>query len=251
MSTHNLFMTQTRQDNQGILNLGTNCYLCSQLDFLPFSCEFCNHVFCSRHRNIDVHNCVGRPQRQRQTSPTSSDDTTPVAALFPDKDVRRAQLDSSLRPAKPVSISASVSSNPFNKLTRFLHAERMRRKSRKPSAASELVQLKKVARGPQTVAQSDRVHLWALYVSGEDLAEVDSAAMRRGVWVSKNWSAGRCLDTLADLLGVANRNNATQQPDDRLSLFIVRDGTPELLKPAAKLNLPQGSTVYLVRGPVS
>jgi len=36
--------------------LGKQCFLCQQLDFLPFHCTKCNHHFCLKHR---VHNCDG------------------------------------------------------------------------------------------------------------------------------------------------------------------------------------------------
>ncbi|KAK9767977.1 hypothetical protein K7432_001747 [Basidiobolus ranarum] len=40
--------------------LGTQCTFesCQQLDFLPFRCSLCKHIFCSEHRSIFQHNCA-------------------------------------------------------------------------------------------------------------------------------------------------------------------------------------------------
>lgn len=254
MLTHHLFMTDSHPptDDHGILDLGKNCHFCNQLDFLPFDCEYCSHTYCSRHRGLDRHQCVGRPQRerlaQRPTTPEQS-----AAALFPDHDQRRAKLELLLHAAAPTSIAQLVGSNPLNKLTRFLHAQRMKRQrllSRNTSPALELSGLRKVAKGPPSVPVADRVYLWALYVNGneEELAALDAEKLRRGVWVLKNWSVGRTLDALADTLGISNRNNATQLQAERLNLFEVKNDAPVALETAKKLVVAPGSTVYLVRG---
>jgi predicted nucleic acid binding AN1-type Zn finger protein len=40
-------------------DLGKQCYLkeCKQLDFLPFTCEYCKHVFCHEHWKPENHHC--------------------------------------------------------------------------------------------------------------------------------------------------------------------------------------------------
>lgn len=46
-------------------NLGKHCTVddCKQIDFLPFTCDRCNQVFCLEHRSYIKHNC---PKADRQ-----------------------------------------------------------------------------------------------------------------------------------------------------------------------------------------
>eukprot|EP00117_Sycon_ciliatum_P043309 scpid89746/ scgid4155/ AN1-type zinc finger protein 2B; Arsenite-inducible RNA-associated protein-like protein len=46
-------------------SLGTNCAWeeCNQLDFLPFTCDMCNKVFCLDHRSYDQHQCPSAYQK--------------------------------------------------------------------------------------------------------------------------------------------------------------------------------------------
>ena len=41
--------------------LGSHCYVknCNQRDFLPFTCNVCNHKYCLDHRTYTSHNCCG------------------------------------------------------------------------------------------------------------------------------------------------------------------------------------------------
>ena len=42
-----------------MLSLGTHCEHpdCSLLDFLPFTCDACGHVYCLDHRSYKAHSC--------------------------------------------------------------------------------------------------------------------------------------------------------------------------------------------------
>ena len=43
---------------------GDHCYLddCQQFDFLPFTCDGCNKVFCLHHRSQNAHKCTAAPE---------------------------------------------------------------------------------------------------------------------------------------------------------------------------------------------
>lgn len=45
-------------------DLGKQCALCRQLDFLPFQCNDCKKYFCLEHRTKNSHNCP-----QKKSSP--------------------------------------------------------------------------------------------------------------------------------------------------------------------------------------
>ncbi|EDO18312.1 hypothetical protein Kpol_1039p63 [Vanderwaltozyma polyspora DSM 70294] len=41
----------------GMLDVGTHCQYCRQIDFLPFHCSFCKQDFCTSHRTKESHHC--------------------------------------------------------------------------------------------------------------------------------------------------------------------------------------------------
>jgi len=45
-------------------NLGKHCsdQTCRQKDFLPFTCGFCQSIFCVDHRGVSAHNCPNQNQ---------------------------------------------------------------------------------------------------------------------------------------------------------------------------------------------
>lgn len=259
----NLFMTQveTNTEDQGVMNLGKHCYKCQQLDFLPFHCEFCDHVYCSQHRSLDLHGCIGRP-----SSPTNGGNSysLPLAAsLFPDKEKRQQELEKRLEQLKlaPTTIAEKAGkgkSTAITKLTKFLHLQKLSRKKLlfgKPKKTNKVVEtssIKKVAKGPNSVPLADRVYLWVLYVNRneDEMEKIDLEKERKGVWVSKNWTVGRALDSLADVVGIMNHNNSTLEPSQRLNLFKTVDDAPVTLPLNQKIatSVANGDTMYLVRG---
>lgn len=268
----NLLMTQPKinPEDQGVMNIGKNCYKCNQLDFLPFYCEFCKHVYCSNHRSLDVHDCVGRPQRP--VSPSLYDGPT-AASLFPDSQKRKEKLEKSFKDASPTTIKeqqqAKTGSKPgaMMKLTKFLHLQKLQRSGTltslfgklkgKPSGTNKIAEtstIKKTAKGSNLVPAQDRVYIWVVFIDGneETLGKTDITKQRKGVWISSKWSMGRALDSIADVLNIRNSNNSTQETSDRLNLFKVVEENPDLLQTSAKVQgkLTNGDTLYLVRGPL-
>lgn len=260
---NNLFMTAVRStEDAGILNLGKQCHKCNAVDFLPYHCEFCDHTYCSNHRVLESHGCV-RPSSPPQTS----NYTGPSAAsLFPDRLKHQKMLEEQIK-SKPTTIAdkmkQSAAPSALMKLTKFLHLERVKRQkktlfgktkaSKTPNRVVELAKIKKVAKGA-TVPVQDRVYVWALFVNRneEDLGQIDAEKERKGVWVSKNWSVGRALDSLADVLGIMNQNNLTQQTSERLNLFKEENDQIVTLENSKKVSvsLANGDMVYLVRGTI-
>ncbi|CAH9092403.1 unnamed protein product [Cuscuta epithymum] len=49
-------------------DLGSHCQNsdCRQLDFLPFRCDACDHVFCSEHRSYKSHDCPKSDHNNRK-----------------------------------------------------------------------------------------------------------------------------------------------------------------------------------------
>ena len=51
--------------SQEILDIGRKCCIndCGRLDYLPFSCSSCSHIFCSDH--FKDHKCLNKTQDNR------------------------------------------------------------------------------------------------------------------------------------------------------------------------------------------
>lgn len=263
-----LLMSQPALDNQGVLDLGKNCYLCNQLDFLPFVCEFCDHTFCSLHRNVDAHNCK-RPERLHLSGHHQFKGPT-AASLFPNPESRQKALDElfqkvALKLAANIAKAENAKSTPIAKLKKFLQIQKLHReKESKPSIFSklkppkspnplvELAALKKVAKGAANVQPGDRIYIWTLYIDRNelDLGDISMDKDKVGLWLLRNWSVGRSLDLIADQLKIMNYNNSTLNHSERLNLFRVSDNEPIPLD-LSKKNLgsfTNGDTLYLIKG---
>ncbi|KAK6456251.1 uncharacterized protein RJT20DRAFT_5644 [Scheffersomyces xylosifermentans] len=259
-NTTSLFIdkNQAPKKDQGIIDIGKNCSKCSELDFLPFHCEFCNLTFCSKHRTLESHDCAGIEKFQRSRTSSPPYEGPSAKTLFPDSDQRKRVLNERLNNAKPkptnildkqfrVGDIAAYTPNAFSKLNKFLKIQREKSKSSsstlgkifnsKPRAASnnkvvELAQLRKQAKGDSKISVNDRVYIWALYVNGQKDSESNSNSResdefsrinvekdRKPIFVSKNWVVGRALDSIADNLQIKNINNSTNKSDERLNIF--------------------------------
>lgn len=261
-----LLMTTPALDDQGVLDIGKNCYLCNQLDFLPFHCELCDHIYCSQHRSIDVHQCK-RPQRQIVQNQYNGPS---AASLFPDPAKRQKELEKkfdtvALKLATAIAKTESAKITPLAKLKKFLQIQKNNKskgslksifgKSKLTTTSNPMVQLvalKKVAKGPSNVQPADRIYVWALYIdrNEDDLGSISAESDKVGLWLLRNWSVGRSLDLIASLLKIMNYNNSTLHTNERLSLFRVQNEEPVLLE-LSKKNLgsfTNGDTLYLVKG---
>lgn len=260
-------MSKPALEDQGVLDLGKNCYFCNQLDFLPFKCEFCDHIYCSLHRNIDSHNCK-RPERQ--LLPEKYDGPT-AASLFPNPEARQKALEEEYnkvasKSASTIARKETVKITPLAKLKKFLQIQKLKKeksstnssifgKLKAPKAPNPVVQLatlKKVAKGSANVAPADRIYIWALYINRneEELEKISQEAEKVPIWLLRNWSVGRSLDLIADQLKIINNNNSTLQSSERLNLFRVINEEPVPLD-VSKKNLGSFTNcdiLYLVKG---
>lgn len=273
-------------EKQGIIDIGKNCSMCNQLDFLPFVCEFCKHVYCSSHRTTESHHCTGA--QDKKANPGSITYEGPSAAsLFPDRKADKAKLESKLKDPKPTTILekhfrvgdvAANTPNAFSKLNRFLKLQRSKKSSssstigklfgKKSSSSSssssrvaEVAILRKTAKGDTKIPVGDRIYVWCLYINVEEssdteeqekFAKINVEKDRKPVYISKNWPVGRALDSIADTLHIVNYNNSTTISKNRLNIFKLHDEQPVLIEAnkRAVSTFSNGDVLYLVKGPI-
>lgn len=259
-----LFMT--KQQDSTMLDIGKHCYKCQKLDFLPFSCEFCGHIYCEGHRSLQSHGCEDkRPQRQIVKDGKHVDSKESVASLFPNRIDDMKKVDQSLQNAtlQPTNIItkqfrvgdvAKRTTNAFTKFARYLNVKTDQGKGvKKPivSKTADIMTLRKNAKGDIKVATNDRIYLWCKAVDDTKSLVVPTSEERgHAVYISKNWPAGRALDSIADTLRIKNNNNSTVSNDERLNMFLMTNGVSTVVANSERCNVKfkTGDTVYLVRG---
>lgn len=255
---------------QGILNLGKNCAFCDQLDFLPFTCQYCKKVFCSNHRTEVAHKCPATTNNSVKANYRTPKNGPSAASLFPNRDADRERVNTLLEQSPGPSTRKSVA---LLRLKKFLNISPHSRSSSSKtsigsifgssklrqlavaskSKTSDILLLKKSAKGDLKVTVPDRIYLWCLYISGDtDVTKIDFEKNQKPVFVSNKWPVGRALDLMADTLAISNFNNSTRDSENRLNIFKVKDGVPELVEPSERTisTFKTGETIYLVKGSI-
>ncbi|KAI5969112.1 hypothetical protein CANMA_001779 [Candida margitis] len=278
-SVANLFIDKTQApppEDQGIMDIGKNCSYCNQLDFLPFTCEFCKKTYCSNHRTLEQHHCPHKDKFYNQ-APTydgtlSSSSTVSSKSLFPDRKADKRIIDARLKSPEPTTIKETqfrvgdvAGTNAFKKFQKFLNLQKDKKsssgggslsklfggkKSSTTNQYADMAKLKKYAQGDAKIALSDRVYIWCVYVKDPNTTmNIDQD--KKPVFISKSWVIGKSLDSIAEKLYIPNMNNSTTKTDEKLNIFKVDDSKnePSLVKNSDKSSiLKNGDIIYLVRG---
>lgn len=270
-----LFIDKSKKpkDDLGIVDIGKNCYKCHQLDFLPFTCEFCKNTYCSNHRTLDQHDCVGKSKFTNQHTYTETYKDLPLASsLFPDRNAAKIKLDNQIKQGKPkptnilekqfrVGDVSKLTPNAFSKFNKFLKIQNKNKTTlgkffgKSSSKVVEMSLLKRLAKGDAKIAVSDRIYIWTLYIKAttdDDFSKINVEKEKIAVFVSKNWPVGRALDSIADLLKVGNFNNSTNDSAERLNIFKTIDEQPKLVETSERCTkaFANNDIIYLVKGSV-
>ncbi|CCC71100.1 hypothetical protein NCAS_0G02130 [Naumovozyma castellii] len=263
----------TEPRETGMLDVGTHCAFCRELDFLPFHCSGCDKDFCSNHRLRESHYCESLQQRQEEKP--SSTSHVKVAdnggkffkGLLPEKGYIRvnnvpnnSNNNTVPRKTEGRTIRSTLNNSALTKLKHFFQKNHnkqnklQRMKIFKPNKIVELNNLKKLAKGDSKIPLSNRIYIWCYCVeNGND--------NKSAVFINKIWPLGRVLDYLAKQLNVKNINNSFKATTkEKLYLYkeeIVKAKTNESdevnfhmvnLSGRASEELKDLDVIYLVRG---
>lgn len=286
---------QPNQDDHGVMNLGKNCQYCNQLDFLPFICEFCNKTFCSNHRTIEQHNCINKNkfynQHKRSPSPPLG---VSSKSLFPDREADKKKLEASLNNSiiKPTTIKETqfrvgdvAGNNAFKKFQKFLTIQKNKNKKSQNSGDNngssssigrffgksklssgnndnnnkyvDMANLKKNAKGDNKIKLEDKIFIWCIYIKSPEDDSINIENDKKPLFINKNWTVGRSLDSIADNLHIQNNNNVTNNSLEKLNIFKLdqlknsEDDEPKLISTSVKSTVfKTGDIIYLVRGTI-
>lgn len=192
-------------------DIGALCAFCSARDYLPFQCKDCKKWYCLEHATS--HDC---PVEKTVTKP-------------------QVQTRQKVEVLVPVSVPAPRKPTPVSLPTKSYFKNIFTIKGKSSNVGKEavlLARLKREAKGDPNVIADKRIYIHA---------------NNSPFYVSIDWTIGRCLDYLAQQLGIVNDNARTNDETRRLHLF--QETTSMTLSPSqsAKL-LNQGDRVHVYRG---
>lgn len=240
--------------------IGAHCSIstCNQLDFLPFTCSYCNKVYCRFHKDITSHQCMKYEQVSNQDKISfeivrykcSFGDCKKTEAVSVRCSMcgeqfcvahRTAELHTCPQLVKQVNPALKI--NPTTTPT-YKVPKKIKYKSKKQeklAAKVALMKLKQSAVGGKSVPSNKKLYL---------LVHTPHNGNNLPICLSHDWTVGRALDHLADASNLKNTNHVTG--DGRLGIFSASDGS--LLPMSEVLNdligreiIYNGSTVVLAR----
>lgn len=252
------------------LDIGQHCSYatCQQLDFLPFTCDRCQKIFCKEHRGPDSHNCTecsapARPAGGQAASRGSLSyecslsecsnhemldivcDACKKRFCLQHRHAGDHRCEATLPNVERMAI-ARTAQHVENILKSKAEAPVRKPRGRKSKATADkvsLMKLKMAAIGDKHAPENDRVYFRVVLPLG-------SAEKSKAFFFSKMWTVGRVIDKCASLVGIQNDNNAATAK--KLRLFDCEDGcalptdvTLEYLLQREEVKLCNGSTVIL------
>lgn len=223
------------------LSIGKHCNVvaCNRLDFLPCPCNGCGLDYCKDHLFYDSHNC---PRKDLIASATISDVLVEYKSYTCSvKNCDRKELVSLACDACGISICV-FHRHPADHACKSITeqqdkmactAEVVKRilaatdipaepnsapksqKSKAMAAKIALMKLKQKAVGDKGIPDVDRVFFKIILPLGSKTASTP-------VYISRNWTVGRAVDSLAITFGIRNDNNISTAK--LLGLFDTSNG---------------------------
>ena len=208
-------------------DIGKHCGLqsCNSLDFLPISCNLCKGVFCKVHASYDGHRCPSWSPHHTTTSSKTFEGAKydcdfcqlkeKVQIVCPkcsknfcmahrlEKDHNCNYVPPAYMP-KTAELVKNITAKGSPRPTKLI-------KNQKTAAKVQLMKIKMNAVGNKSIPSTDRIFFKAVSSKGT-----------KHVFVSKCWSLGKTLDSIADICGVSTTRR--NEGDKKLSLFRGCDG---------------------------
>ncbi|CAG2179644.1 unnamed protein product [Oppiella nova] len=211
--------------------LGQQCSQCKTLDFLPLICDKCKQVYCKEHHSFVAHNC---PQSDKQWTPTPvsrPSESISGKCCFCNQSVLKTELVLCDKCHEKHCLSHrhyesheckhnKTDQKPAQPLRKpLLNASAPNVKGPKNEGLARrvaLMKLKQKASGQSSIPMSERLFFKLSYQKSSQLNEFES----KDIFLSTEWSVGKCVDWLSTHLSVINNNNNPTQP----KLVLTSDG---------------------------
>ncbi|XP_072014120.1 AN1-type zinc finger protein 1-like [Amphiura filiformis] len=232
-----------------LVHVGKHCTVttCKQLDFLPIVCNGCSQIFCKDHYSVDAHNCSQENFSKDGCTITSTDPTS-YECTHPDCTNRelipilcehcnkhfclshRHQQEHSCVMLKEKEVPMAKTAELVKQITASHQAKGnvkkgIGKKSAKTAAKVALMKMKMHAVGDKGIPQVERIYFSVVLPRG------CCSEKNKAIFFSSNWSIGRCVDKVAEVMRLKNDNNIANAK--KLRLF--HPDTGESLAMDAKL----------------
>ena len=274
-------MSLTMPKETGMLDVGTHCAFCRQLDFLPFHCSYCNKDFCSTHRVRESHLCSSLTQKSKVTAsnieplssskPIKSNNETFFKSLLPEKaSIRVAKGNANAKAAGSTdslrtTIQSTLDTQSKNRILSFFRRHRSSNNGSSGSRSAltnkytgkalqlRAIKLDATLKGDSKVPEQNRVYLYAYGIDSDEGKNNDEGRQRVAVYVNKVWPVGRALDYIASVTHLKNSNlKAGVSSDQKLFMYRFDSKGNQLvqLEFSARVGatLKDLDTVYVARG---
>lgn len=202
-------------------DLGDQCFLCHTLDFLPVVCDYCKKTFCKLHLTATSHGCEGYVEKDNVLK-ECPEKHLHERCSFCNEQVKnplelvvcaKCNVAHCLRHRHPESHECSglkVENHRSPAIQIVLPVERPSMKVTGTKGAKndalakkvQLMKLKQSAVGLPSIPQSERLYFSLSLENKETPA----------VYLSSQWSTGKCVDFVADKFGIKNNNNKPDLP---------------------------------------
>lgn len=244
-------MTTLEEKSKGLLEVGTHCYECNTVDFLPFKCNNCEKMFCNEHRLPASHRCVEHDTKRAVASPKPKPQSIVYKAQKPAGSPTSPSSGTKLGQAPHNNAVKTTDSNPdtLSKLKALWSNKASAFKEKKEPKLAPLFKLKKEAQGDAAVPIANRVYFYAVRPASDS---------RQGkvlpVFLSKDTVVGKALDQLCSKLDIINRPRSTTA-GKRLTLSTA--ASPELSTSAIPFSgklgqhVKDGATIYVQWSPIA
>lgn len=266
----------------GMLDVGTHCQFCRQIDFLPFHCKYCEGDFCGEHRSKESHHCkwlLEHPE-EAQTEPVPS--TPPKSnkekffqSLLPEKAHIRVKSPSppangqsgrtlggnSNQSSETKKVRSTLNPNALNKLMNFFKRTKTdpavvkKKTSARTNKILELSTLKKQAKGDSKIPVQNRIYIYCQVILDEDEKNDAVGLKKEPLYINKIWPVGRALDYISQQLHVSNVNGKVDvSKGEKLFLYKYDEKNNEYvgLDTSGRVTtlIQDLDTIYLVRGQI-
>jgi len=217
-------------------NTGIQCSIrnCKQLDFLPFTCNHCQIIFCKEHFPTVSHSCskfndnIVDSTKITSTFQCSQNDCTsrsPIemhcikckkhfcllhrhhGCLEPTEIQKKIDLQKWEKPTHQFSVAKSI-------VDKEVTSKLNKSKNVFTAMKVQLIRLKGKSVGPTNIPINERCYF---LVHLPKTSTVPLSNDSKGAFVSINWSIGKVIDSIANSLNIPNFNN--QSNTKKLRIF--------------------------------
>ncbi|XP_054164568.1 AN1-type zinc finger protein 1-like [Oppia nitens] len=207
-------------------DLGQQCYQCKRLDFLPLICLSCKEVFCKEHYSVVTHSCPKYDTKEVKPVATGGHRTILGKCCYCVESVPDTELvlcdkcnDKHCLAHRYYdshkckhNTTANVKSNVIqfvNKSTISSTPPQIKgTKNEGLARRVALMKLKQTASGQTSIPVTERLYFKMRYQKSQQIQEFDI----KDIFVSNEWSIGKCIDWLSTHFGLINNNNNPLEP---------------------------------------